>query len=203
MALVKVCGIREYEHATAAVEAGVDAIGFVFAESKRKVSLKHAQNISKKLPEHVKKIGVFVNASLEELTESYESVGLDFVQLHGSESPLFCEKLNLPFIKAFRIKSEDDIDRVHEYKNASYYLLDSATGPYQGGNGTQFNWGLLDEKEIDQSKLILAGGLNPDNIQNAIEIVQPSMVDVSSGVETNGVKDIDKIKRFIDLAKQF
>ncbi|MBM7584165.1 phosphoribosylanthranilate isomerase [Bacillus pakistanensis] len=203
MTHVKVCGIREYEHAIAAADAGVDALGFVFAESKRKVSLKQAQSISKRLPDHVKKIGVFVNASREELAESYEFAGLDFVQLHGNESPLFCEQLNLPFIKAFRIKGEDDIDRIKEFENASYYLLDSASGPYQGGNGTQFNWEFLNEKEVDHNKLILAGGLNQDNLQKAIEIVQPTMVDVSSGVETNGIKDIHKIKRFIGLAKQF
>ncbi|SEQ15962.1 phosphoribosylanthranilate isomerase [Piscibacillus halophilus] len=202
MTQFKICGIQELEHAEAAVNAGADAIGFVFANSKRKVTVDQARHIAKQVPNHIKKIGVFVNSTKQELTEINREVGLDYVQLHGDESPEFCQSLSLPYIKALRIGSEQDLKRLNHYDNASYFLLDSATGPYRGGNGTTFDWELLKEATIDRNRFILAGGLNEDNIKQAIERTRPTMVDVSSGVETNGVKDPEKIKRLIQKVKE-
>ncbi|TFB21852.1 phosphoribosylanthranilate isomerase [Filobacillus milosensis] len=199
---VKICGIQTIEQAKVTVSAGADAIGFVFAESKRKVTVDQAQSIAKEIPSSVKKVGVFVNASKDELEATVHGVGLDYVQLHGDESPKFCRSLNLPYIKAFRINEAQDLSKLESYDNASYFLLDSATGPYQGGNGTSFDWRLLKNKAIDSERIILAGGLNEGNVQEAIRQTRPAMVDVSSGVETNGIKDTYKIKNFIQKAKE-
>ncbi|MGP4071625.1 phosphoribosylanthranilate isomerase [Piscibacillus sp. B03] len=202
MTQVKICGIKTLEHALAAAKSGADTIGFVFAESKRQVSVEEAARIAEQLPKHIKKIGVFVNASEVELENTFHQVGLDYVQLHGSESPQFCERLSLPYIKALRVKTEQDLEVLESYRQASYFLLDSATGPYQGGNGTTFDWRHLKRASIDRKKLILAGGLNETNIEDAIIQTNPAMVDVSSGVETNGTKDSEKIQRFIQKVKE-
>ncbi|MFD2637903.1 phosphoribosylanthranilate isomerase [Piscibacillus salipiscarius] len=202
MTQVKICGIKKLNDAMFAANAGADAIGFVFAESKRRMSIEQAANIAMNIPDHVKKIGVFVNPSRIELEETYQQVGLDYVQLHGNESPEFCESLSLPFIKALRVSSDKDLRALKTYEKASYFLLDSATGPYQGGNGTTFGWELLKDQKINRSKLILAGGLNEDNVKTAINQSTPVMVDVSSGVETNGQKDPIKIKQFIQNVKE-
>ncbi|GEL77601.1 phosphoribosylanthranilate isomerase [Tenuibacillus multivorans] len=202
MTRVKICGIQKLKHAQAAVQAGTDAIGFVFANSKRQVTINQARRIAEQIPSHIKKIGVFVNSSREELETTVHQVGLDFVQLHGDESPEFCENLGLPYIKALRIQHESDLEQLKYYEGAHYFLLDSASGPHRGGNGTTFDWGLLKHQDIDRQRFILAGGLNADNVQEAIDQTQPTMVDVSSGVETDGDKDPDKINRFIKNAKE-
>ncbi|WP_188207517.1 phosphoribosylanthranilate isomerase [Alkalibacillus aidingensis] len=202
MTLVKICGIQEVKHAQIAAQGGADAIGFVFAPSKRQISVNKAAEIAKQLPSTVNKIGVFVNASKQELETTAHAVGLDFVQLHGDETPEFCEQLDLPYIKSFRIQSEEDLQALNQYDSATYFLLDSASGPYRGGNGTQFDWSILDNNDFNHEKFILAGGLNPDNVQQAIKQTQPMMVDVSSGVETDGQKDETKINQFINLVKE-
>ncbi|MGM8215503.1 phosphoribosylanthranilate isomerase [Bacillaceae bacterium W0354] len=202
MTEIKICGIKNIEHALAAVDAGADAIGFVFAKSKRQVTIDEAKDIADNLPSSVKKIGVFVNASKEVLEHTARFVGLDYIQLHGDETLHFCKKLNVPYIKSIRVKSEMDLQAVGIYQDAAYILLDSGIGPERGGNGTRFDWELLDRQHIDRNKLILAGGLTPENVQEAISLVQPAMVDVSSGVETGGVKDTQKIYTFVQNVKE-
>jgi len=197
---VKICGITDCNTAQFAVEAGADAIGFVFTESKRQISVSKAKEIIQTLPKHILKIGVFVNETKENLESIFEEVGLTHLQLHGDESPAFCQALRYPVIKAIRIESESDIDQSAEY-HCDYILVDSPLGPYRGGNGTTFDWNLFNNKNIE-SKLILAGGLTIDNVLLASEIVKPVMVDVSSGVETDGKKDKKKIEAFLKRVKR-
>ncbi|WP_411954612.1 phosphoribosylanthranilate isomerase [Alkalibacillus sp. S2W] len=202
---VKICGIRQTSHAEAAETSGADMIGFVFAESKRKVSIEQAKHIASTLSAlsaSIQKVGVFVNASKDTLEQTAHEVGLDYVQLHGDESPEFCEQLNVPYIKSFRINTVTDLDKTKPYTKASYLLLDSASGPYQGGNGTTFDWSVLDRLPFDRSQLILAGGLNTRNINQAIEQTTPAIVDVSSDVEEDGQKSNQLIKDFIKRVKE-
>ncbi|WP_226675043.1 phosphoribosylanthranilate isomerase [Rossellomorea aquimaris] len=199
MTKVKVCGIRRQVEAEWALEAGADAIGFVFADSKRKVDVEKAAEISKAVSPDLLKIGVFVNETKERMEEIFHLVELDYVQLHGDESVEFCETLNLPFIKAISVKERKDIDGIEEFPG-EMILLDSGKGPHRGGNGTTFNWDYAHSINIPQH-LILAGGLNPDNVREAIIKVRPNMVDVSSGVETEGKKDRLKIESFIKEVK--
>jgi phosphoribosylanthranilate isomerase len=198
---VKICGITDLDSALFAVEQGADALGFVFAESKRKVSPEKAQDIVEKLPKHVMKIGVFVNESGEVIERMKEQVGLTAIQLHGDESPEFCRAFAFPVIKALRIGSKHDLGRIKEYE-CDYVLLDSPKGKYYGGNGVKFDWGLLSDFSADGKKIILAGGLNEGNIREAVQTANPFMVDVSSGVETDEKKDFEKIEKFIRIAKR-
>ncbi|HYK71523.1 MAG TPA: phosphoribosylanthranilate isomerase [Pseudoneobacillus sp.] len=197
---VKICGVQDRQTAQFAVKAGADAIGLVFAESKRRISREQAKEIAAALPSNILKIGVFVNETKENLEAIFEEVGLTHVQLHGDESPDFCKKLDLPIIKAIQIASENDIQKINHY-DCEYILLDSPFGKYRGGNGTTFDWQLLANQEFQKDRLILAGGLTLENVQEATELVNPFMVDVSSGVETNGFKDMKKIKLFIEKVK--
>jgi phosphoribosylanthranilate isomerase len=197
---VKICGIRDLKTAEFAIESGADAIGFVFAESKRKISLVEARKITAKLPRNVLKIGVFVNETKEVLERTFEEVGLTHLQLHGDESPQFCRSIRYPVIKAIRVLSEADLLNIPHY-DCDYILVDSPYGKYRGGNGTTFDWNLLKKIEVQNDKLILAGGLNIGNVLEAIELGNPVMVDVSSGVETNGMKDHLKIVNFIQKVK--
>lgn len=196
---VKICGITTQEAADVAVKAGTDFIGFVFAPSKRQITPAKAQVIASSIPPAVKKVGVFVNESLATVKEIAEQVGLDFIQLHGDEPPEYAKRLGYPVIKAFSVKPEN-LETITTYPCA-YYLLDSPIGPNRGGNGTTFDWALLQKIDLDHDKIILAGGLQPDNIQEAIQTAQPAGVDVSSGVETDGKKDTEKIRQFITNAK--
>lgn len=197
--LVKICGIQTIEAAWAVVEGGADFIGFVFAESRRKVDPKAAQEIVRCLPDRIKKVGVFVNESIERMIEIAETVGLDYLQLHGDEPASLAEKLPYPIIKAFPA----DMEKIIEMKDypCEYYLIDSPSGKVYGGTGKTFDWNILKNIGLDHQKLFLAGGLTPENVQEAMEIVSPIGVDVSSGVETAGKKDVEKIYQFIKQAK--
>lgn len=193
--LVKICGITTSETAEAAAAAGADFIGFVFAASRRKITPERAKMIARSLSSSVKTVGVFVNETVEQMVNIAEYVGLDYLQLHGDEGEAVSKQLPRPVIKAFSVKDKS-IKNIMNYP-CDYYLIDSPGG----GTGKSFDWKLLDKFNLDASKLILAGGLNPDNVQEAIRVVKPAGVDVSSGVETNGAKDIKKIKQFIHAAK--
>lgn len=197
---VKICGITDIRAATIACEYGADAIGFVFAESKRKITPEQAKRIIEELPENVMKVGVFVNESIDVIENIATYCGLTHVQLHGDEQNYRIKRLNIPTIKAIGVSSSEDIERAAEYET-DFILLDSPKEQFHGGNGKTFSWELLQSNLIEK-KCILAGGLNLENIREAIEMVQPYMVDVSSGVETNGKKDIEKIKQFITKAKE-
>src|SRR5690625_849821 len=197
--LVKICGITTIEAGNVAVQAGADFIGFVFAPSKRKITPNEAAKIAKTLPKSVQTVGVFVNESVENIKQIAELVDLDVIQLHGDEPPEMINELPYQTIKAFSI-DQVDAQTIHSY-SADYYLIDSPIGEHRGGTGKTFNWKRATDLGIDLNKVILAGGLSPSNVEAAIRQVRPVGIDVSSGVETNGKKDHEKIKQFIRNAK--
>ncbi|MEB8570419.1 phosphoribosylanthranilate isomerase [Bacillus cereus] len=199
---VKICGITDVETAKSVCEYGADALGFVFAESKRKITPKRAKEIIQELPANVLKIGVFVNESVEVIRKIADECELTHVQLHGDEDNHQIRRLNIPSIKSLGVTSESDMKNAQRYET-DYILFDSPKEKFHGGNGKTFSWELLGHmpKEL-RKKTILAGGLNALNIEEAIRTVRPYMVDVSSGVETEGKKDVEKIKQFIIKAKE-
>jgi len=198
---VKICGITDVDAALAAVDFGADAIGFVFAKSKRKIDVVNARNIAAELPSDIMKVGVFVNETKEVIERIGQAVGLTHVQLHGNESAEFSKSLSLPVIKALGIEGKDSLEAIKDYP-CEFLLLDGPKGKYQGGNGLSFDWNILNGQDLLGKKVILAGGLNEGNVLEAVRQVRPYMVDVSSGVETDGKKDLNKIKRFIDKVKR-
>jgi len=200
MTLVKICGLQEVEHVRAAVDAGADAIGFVFAKSRRQVTLSQAQKMTEDMSQDVVKIGVFVNETIENIEKYAKEVPLDYVQLHGDESIEYVNSISVPVIKAFSISSKEDVQNALTY-DVDLYLFDTPSIEFRGGSGKTFNWGVLDSEDIPKDKLILAGGLNAENVRVAIQKVRPYMLDVSSGVETDQCKDVTKIRDFISAAR--
>ena len=200
MTLVKICGLKEAQHVQAAVDAGADFIGFVFAPSKRAVTIEQAHELAKGLPESLKKVGVFVDAEQAFLQEAYEKVPLDYIQYHGDETNEFIQQVGLPAIKAFSIQDKRDVLKAEGY-DVDYYLFDAPGTDYRGGSGHSFDWSLLEESNIPREKIMLAGGLHPQNIAEAIHLVRPACVDVSSGVEQDGIKNEELIKSFLRAAK--
>ncbi|MFB7638855.1 phosphoribosylanthranilate isomerase [Peribacillus butanolivorans] len=195
---VKICGIKTLAAAQTAVTFGADFIGFIFAESSRKVHPEIVCEIAGNLPAHVKKVGVFANQTEQEVIRSAEIAGLDYIQLHGNESASFAERMPLPVIKAFAIQSEKDLESLHDYP-ADFLLVDLPKG--NSGKGMTLDWDMLRKAGLPKEKIFLAGGLTSENVGKAITAVSPFAVDVASGVETNGFKDAAKIKAFITKAK--
>ncbi|QAA33966.1 phosphoribosylanthranilate isomerase [Clostridium manihotivorum] len=200
--LIKICGIKDLDTALACSELGADALGFVFCKSIRKVEPLEAKAIIEKIPKKVLKIGVFMNNSLEEVKEIQRICKLDVVQLHGEESYEYCENLEVSYIKAFK-SNELDFEKMKKY-HCFGYLVDSPKDFKGDMLGKVFNWESIKyvPEEI-RSKLILAGGLNASNVVEGIKAVSPFMVDVSSGVETNRVKDLNKVEEFIRKVRDF
>ncbi|MEH7441479.1 phosphoribosylanthranilate isomerase [Bacillus sp. JJ1122] len=197
---VKICGIKSQEAAKYAVEHGADAIGFVFANSKRQIPLMDAKEIINELPAAVWKVGVFVNEDAETIVQTAKTAGLTHIQLHGEEQIEAYRNIDLPIIRSVSVSPGEDLTRIKKLK-ADFVLLDSPPEKFHGGNGMSFNWNLAEGIGASQQNVILAGGLNRDNVQAAISKIQPFMVDVSSGVETDGQKDLSKIRAFINKAK--
>lgn len=194
----KICGITRIEDALIAAEAGADAIGLVFyAKSPRAVSIQQARDIVAALPAFVTTVGLFVNASREELSGVLAGVALDLLQFHGDESSAECESYQRPYIKALRVKPGDDIAQLAApYAKARGILLDTYVPGVPGGTGAAFDWSLV-PSGLPQP-VILAGGLSSANVQAAIEQVRPYAVDVSGGVEAGkGIKDAAKIRAFM------
>jgi phosphoribosylanthranilate isomerase len=195
----KICGITRIEDALAAAEAGADAIGLVFyAKSPRAVNVQQAREIIRALPPFVTTVGLFVNASRCELTEILEAVPFDLLQFHGDETPADCEGYSRPYIKALRVRAGDDLEAAcKSYASASGILLDTYVAGVPGGTGETFDWALVPAKL--SKPVILAGGLSPANVAQAIARVKPWAVDVSGGVEqAKGIKDHARIRAFID-----
>jgi len=194
----KICGITRVEYALIAAQAGVDAIGLVFyAKSPRAVSVKQAQEIIAALPPFVSTVGLFVNASRAEVNAVLSQVALDVLQFHGDETPAECEGFARPYFRALRMQPGVDIAHLAEqYSSAQGILLDAWVPGVHGGTGERFDWARIPSALA--KPLILAGGLNADNITQAIEQVQPWAVDVSGGVEaSHGIKDADKVRKFL------
>ena len=201
-ARVKICGITNVGDALAAVNAGADAIGFVFYEkSPRHLTPEQAAKIIRDLPPFVSRVGLFVDASAEEVHRAIETSGIDTVQLHGDESPDFCSQFRLPVLKAIRVRSVESLRNLQGYP-VSALLLDSFVPGKHGGTGSKFDWGLAIKAKGLGKPVILAGGLNPSNVAEAVSQVNPYAVDVSSGVESSpGKKDMRKLHDFILAAK--
>ena len=198
--IIKICGIQTLEAAQTAAESGADLIGFVFANSKRKIDATIAASISVAVP-GPGKVGVFVNQPLSEVLEIADRCRLDYLQLHGEESPEYCRSLNRPVIRACRVGPDFTPSTVADYP-ADYLLLDSFVPGQSGGTGIPFDWRAVSLRiGRPTQKFLVAGGLTPENVSEAIHILNPDGVDVSGGVETDGVKNPGKISRFIAAAR--
>lgn len=193
MTKVKICGLTTKEAVEVAVNSGADYIGFVFAKSKRQVGIKQASHLAQFIPKTVQKVGVFVSPTLMELQEAIVKVPLDLVQIHGEFSDEDFEKLDVPSIRAIPVeKALEEIET-----KADFLLFDAPLA----GSGKTFDWELLKDENIEKP-YFLAGGLTVDNVKQAITFFRPYAVDVSSGVETDGKKDLLKIMRFIESVKK-
>jgi len=199
---VKICGITNNEDAHAAVEYGADALGFVFAKSPRQITKEQARDIIAELPPFVSPVGVFVDEMADMIKEICDFCGIQTVQLHGNEQPSYLKELEgYKLIKAFRVKEEDDLKQLANYKPHAF-LLDSYVKGVMGGTGVSFKWEIARQAH-KYGIIILSGGLTPENVKEAIQMVKPYAVDVSSGVEASpGKKDKLLMKRFIANAKE-
>ena len=204
MTQVKICGLTSKEAALAAVESGADALGFVFTSSRREISPELAREIIRSLPPYITTTGVFVDTELSVLNRTAEYCGLDLLQLHGEESPDYCKAAVRPVVKTIHIRGTQDFGEVDKYIGVVRgFLLDTYIDGETGGTGRTFPWEIAVAfcrcfKEVN---FILAGGLNPDNVADAISQTRPYAVDVSSGVETGGEKDPAKMRAFVQAVR--
>jgi phosphoribosylanthranilate isomerase len=195
---VKICGITRREDAVAAVTAGADAIGLVFyAPSPRAVTIDQAERLVAFLPPFVSVVGLFVNAERDTIERTLERVPLDLLQFHGDETPVDCEGYGRPYLKAIRMRDDTDLLAQRErYHRAAALLLDSYRKGVPGGTGATFDWTRIPAEIADS--IVLAGGLDADNVEQAVRTLRPYAVDVSGGVEREkGIKDAAKIAAFI------
>jgi len=196
---VKICGITQQKDALNAIYYGADAIGLVFyAPSPRAVTIAQAKKIVQGLPAFVTVVALFVNATASEIQEVLSNVAVDLIQFHGDEAADFCQQFNRPFIKAVRVKNDTNlVQYANTFSSAKALLLDAYTEGVPGGTGKTFDWQLIPQ---DLSlPVILAGGLDLENVQHAIEMVKPYAVDVSGGVEASkGIKSAEKIEAFMN-----
>ncbi len=201
MTRVKVCGITNSEDALCAVALGATALGFVFyEESPRFITPVEAGETISLLPPFVTKVGVFVNAEADYLREARDVAGFDVYQFHGDETPEFCAAFGEDYIKAVRVKDSDSLDAVNLY-DTDAFLFDAYSPDAYGGTGENFSWEVLSRRKLEDKFVILSGGLNSDNVRQAIREVNPYAVDVSSGIESSpGTKDHLKLKRFMEAA---
>jgi len=200
MVKIKVCGLTNIEDVSVCTDLKVDFLGFVFAKSPRSMTKEKVKRILDALPERPKTTGVFVNEKKEIVEEIANFCNFDVLQFHGNEKPGYClhfmEHRNV--FKAFRIRNETDLIPIPSYK-VSAYLLDTFTKGVYGGTGKTFDWELAVKAKTFGCPIVLSGGLNVENVADAIKKVQPEIVDVSSGVETTpGKKDPEKLKKFIE-----
>jgi len=200
---VKICGVARVSDALAAVEAGADAVGLMFYEaSPRFVTHATAAKVVQALPPFVAKVGVFVNPSEADVRLAITECGIDTLQFHGDEPPEFCRQFGLKTIKAFRIQNADSLKALSAYSSETW-LLDSFVPGQPGGTGATFNWRLAAEAVRQNRPVLLAGGLTPQNVAEAVRQVRPYGVDVSTGVESApGKKDAAKVGAFVHAAKQ-
>ena len=192
MTKVKICGLSTASAVETACQSGADYIGFVFAESHRRVSLEQAQKLAALVPATVQKVGVFVSPSLTELQEAISVANLDLVQIHGDFDEELLPQIGRPVIRAYQVKGA-----LKGFSQQADYLLFDAP---LAGSGQTFDWQTFDKGQIHQP-FFIAGGLNAGNVREAIQHFVPYAVDVSSGVETDGQKDLEKIKEFIERVK--
>jgi len=201
MVEVKICGITNLEDALTAIAAGADALGFVFhPNSPRHVFPEQAAAIIRHLPPFVQTVGLFVNEPLEMVNATADQCGLDLVQLHGEEKPGYCDAVKRRVIKTLRVKDITSLEPMRDYRVAAF-LLDAWSPSAHGGTGQTFNWEIA-ACVAQSNRIILAGGLTPGNVAEAVRQVRPYGVDVSSGVESEpGKKDSHRVADFISNAK--
>jgi phosphoribosylanthranilate isomerase len=202
---IKICGITNQEDADIAIQEGADALGFVFyPQSPRYVQPAVAQHIIASLPPFVVPVGVFVNQDLDMVKRVFDDCGLALAQLHGDESPGFCESLHRPVLRAIRLRGRSSFLALAEWKGrigVRGFIVDTFSDTAYGGTGHTTDWSLAAEV-AKAAPMLLAGGLTPENVQEAIRQVRPYGVDVSSGVERSpGQKDPDKIRGFIQAVR--
>lgn len=207
-AKVKICGLSTPDTLTAAIEAGADFIGLVFyPPSPRHVEIEVAAYLAKQIPSPIQIVGLFVNPTDQDLEQVLNEVPLTMIQLHGDESPIrvqhIKEKFKLPVIKAVPIQNNDDVIKAKDYGGIADWLMFDAKGEeLPGGNGIAFDWNILKDYQ-GKSPWFLAGGLTPDNVGEALSLLSPDAVDVSSGVESaSSIKDINKIQAFLKAVKK-
>lgn len=213
MTRVKICGITETSHALAAIESGSNFIGLVFAPSQRQVNISQAQGIVSVIKEHsntVEVVGVFVNVPAPVVNRTAATCNLDFIQLSGDESWAYCCEINRPLIKTVRVAQGQDPEVICDAlasgdsllsSQRHLYLLDSLVKDSYGGTGVTSDWRLFREVARRYS-VIIAGGLTPENVARAIEVISPWGVDVSSGVESSGIKNAARINAFVDAVRR-
>ena len=205
--LVKICGIRNLEDARFAAQSGADAVGFVFwYMSPRRVDPELAAAITAELPESVLRVGVFVDAPRDEIERVSRQVGLDLLQLHGEEPPEALEGLSRPALKAVRVGPRFKAEEALRYSKAAQGIVVDTRLPGEtlmpGGTGVPFDWSLVANLAKQVPFLMLAGGLSPTNVAQAVRAVRPDAVDVSSGVERMpGRKDPERVKAFIEASR--
>ena len=198
MVKVKICGITNLKDALVSIDAGCDALGFVFyKKSPRYISPEQAKKIIQKLPKNIIKVGVFVNEKEEKIKATARLCKLDMLQFHGRESPVFCDKFkDYKIIKAFRVRENINLPNISRYKTFAY-LFDAYLPGKMGGTGKTADWRLLTKVRSLKKPVFLSGGLAADNVKEAISKVKPSWVDVSSSLEVRpGKKDEIKIREF-------
>ncbi|MBW2648816.1 MAG: phosphoribosylanthranilate isomerase [Deltaproteobacteria bacterium] len=200
---IKICGITNLDDALAVYENGADALGFIFyPKSPRYISPEKAKKIIENIPREITRVGVFVNHRAREVKGIIEFCGLNLVQLHGNETPEYCRQFPESIvIKSFSPRTDDDLQTLKDYP-VKAILVDAHDPGLYGGTGKTSNWELA-SKIRDSHPLILSGGLNIDNIMDAIDTVHPHAVDINSGVESSpGKKDHDKVRKIIEIARQ-
>lgn len=198
---VKICGITRLPDLQAALAAGADALGFVFAErSMRRLNPGKAEKLVREVPAFVSRVGLFLDQEFEDVERILERVPLSLLQFHGNEDSRYCRRFGLPYVKAVSMDSSRALERAGEdFPDAAALLLDSHQPGGLGGTGNVFDWSMI--PRVSQA-LVLAGGLTPENVRQAIRQVRPWAVDVSSGVEKSpGIKSMEKMKKFISEAK--
>lgn len=201
MIKVKICGLTREEDITYVNQLKPDYVGFVFAKSKRQVSPVIVQRLKDKLDQSIKTVGVFVNTPIYEVKRVAEVCGLDIVQLHGEEKNEDIQSIPQEVWKSFRIKNIDSFQELDAY-NVEGFLLDTYVEGEYGGTGKPFDW--VEIPIVHREKfIILAGGLTSENVIHGIKKISPAVMDISSGVETNGYKDFDKMKQFIERVRGY
>jgi phosphoribosylanthranilate isomerase len=203
MTLIKICGITNAQDARVAADAGADAVGLIFAESPRRVGVEEARRISMALPEHVLRVGVFVDEQPAEILRISREVGLDLAQLHGDETPEDVTAIRqggVKVMKALRVKSAASLRALDRY-GADLILLDAHSESARGGTGQRFDWEVA-KSSTGRDNIVVSGGLGPENVREAVEFFQPYGVDASSSLEDGpGKKNSERVRRFVLAAR--
>ena len=203
MTLVKICGITNAGDARAAADAGADAVGIIFADSPRRVDVEEARRISIALPENIMRVGVFVDEEPAEVLRISREVGLDLAQLHGDETPETVTALReagVKVMKALRVRDATSLEALDDYE-ADLFLLDAYSARVRGGTGERFDWGVAKSLK-GRDNIVVSGGLDPENVREAVEFFEPFGVDASSSLEDGpGRKNGELVRRFVLAAK--